>query len=523
MILSLRTRLIAVGLVLVLAGIAALVLLPTLERTIGQFERLAHGPHGIAGGLAQQLLTTATSTNPARPARPPARPAAHVPVARRPSAAAARPAITAVRPLAPASVARDRRPAAPVAAMRAGGRGGLPGWLIAVLIGICGGGVLACLAAGLTAVRRLRRRVRRDYGRFALGLSMHDEAKPEDVVDMAEALADALRRRLGQRLASGQPFCALELVFDGAEWMLCLVCERERVATLEGIVTQAYPDVWVGREFEGPRLPADCPLQVPGHVLRFRKRHRWMLPLSRDAARSANPRQRPSSAIEGIARAQVEAGAPSVVRFQLIPMAEGLERRLGRQLSAWQRRLQRAALSRAGASGSLTMSQQAQLSSAVAVQDRSLLFLEVQVAAADWEAANAIGSSVIARRGENHLHRRYLRVRQRLYRRRFPQATPPWLPARATIVSSAEIAFLLELPSARMKSVPVRRITRPRIPRPPDGCKPSVRLAQPPAAPVARQARANGSGAERGAARLRDRTAQRRPRPGTRQRQREGA
>ena len=92
MILSLRTRLIACGLVLVLAGVAALVLLPKLERTVAQFERIAHSPHGIAGGLAQQLLTTATSTNPARPARPPARPVAHVPVARRPSAAAATPA-----------------------------------------------------------------------------------------------------------------------------------------------------------------------------------------------------------------------------------------------------------------------------------------------------------------------------------------------------------------------------------------------------------------------------------------------
>jgi hypothetical protein len=35
-------------------------------------------------------------------------------------------------------------------------------------------------------------------------------------------------------------------------------------------------------------------------------------------------------------------------------------------------------------------------------------------------------------------------------------------------VSAAEVAHLLELPSARMKGVPVRRVTIPRIPAPPE-------------------------------------------------------
>lgn len=130
--------------------------------------------------------------------------------------------------------------------------------------------------------------------------------------------------------------------------------------------------------------------------------------------------------------------------------------------------------------GNITLSQRAQLQSAVGVQHRSLLFLEVQVGAPDWDTANAIASSVMSKRGENHLHRRYMRVRQRLYRRRFASATPPWLPSRRSIVSSAEMAFLFELPSARMKSVPVRRITRPRIPRPPEAAKPDAELKLPP-------------------------------------------
>ena len=76
----------------------------------------------------------------------------------------------------------------------------------------------------------------------------------------------------------------------------------------------------------------------------------------------------------------------------------------------------------------------------------------------------------MARRGENHLHRRYMTIRQGMYRRRFPTAYPPWLPplSRRDVVSGGEIAYLFELPTARMKGVPVRRLTRPRIPAPPE-------------------------------------------------------
>ena len=59
-------------------------------------------------------------------------------------------------------------------------------------------------------------------------------------------------------------------------------------------------------------------------------------------------------------------------------------------------------------------------------------------------------------------------VRQRLYRRRFPRALGPLIPSFRSLVSAAEVAHLLALPSARMKGVPVRRVTIPRIPAPPE-------------------------------------------------------
>ena len=59
-------------------------------------------------------------------------------------------------------------------------------------------------------------------------------------------------------------------------------------------------------------------------------------------------------------------------------------------------------------------------------------------------------------------------VRQNLYRRRFPTATPPLLPSPRALISAAEAAHLLALPTARMKGVPVRRVAIPRIPMPPE-------------------------------------------------------
>ena len=101
-------------------------------------------------------------------------------------------------------------------------------------------------------------------------------------------------------------------------------------------------------------------------------------------------------------------------------------------------------------------------------QNRSLFWLETVVAADSPEVCKAIAAAVQSRRGENRLHRRWMVIRQRLYRRRFPGALGPIVPSFRCLVSAAEVAHLLELPSARMKGVPVRRVTIPRIPAPPE-------------------------------------------------------
>jgi hypothetical protein len=103
-------------------------------------------------------------------------------------------------------------------------------------------------------------------------------------------------------------------------------------------------------------------------------------------------------------------------------------------------------------------------------QNRSLFWLETVVAADSMDACKTVAAAVQSRRGENRLHRRWMIIRQRLYRRRFPQALGPLLPTASlrSLVSAAEAAHLLALPTARMKGVPVRRLIVPRIPSPPE-------------------------------------------------------
>jgi hypothetical protein len=328
----------------------------------------------------------------------------------------------------------------------------------------------AVMGLALTVRRRFANRLRREYERYPLNLTMHDEAKPKDLDDMIEAIANALRPPLRTRWRDGQPFIAIELIYveaeHGLEWMLCLLCEREAAPTLEGIIAQAYPDVWLGRRFDEQPTAVNATLPVPGYVLRLRKRRHYLYPLSRPIERTASRERKPSSPLEGIARAQVAAGTPSTVRFQLMPVIDGLERRYRQRLHRHELRARRSW----GRRGPLTLSAGAEIASGVEVQDRALFHLELQIAAPDFQTANSIAASVMARRGENHLHRRYMGIRQGMYRRRFPTAYPPWLPplSRRNVVSGGEIAYLFELPTARMKGVPVRRLTRPRIPAPPE-------------------------------------------------------
>src|SRR5204863_8356009 len=132
--------------------------------------------------------------------------------------------------------------------------------------------------------------------------------------------------------------------------------------------------------------------------------------------------QEASSPLEQIARAQVAVEAPTVVRFQLTPTPsyfEALARRLYRRQENKLVRQERWGLPEGGLTSTFN---RAEMRAAERTQNRSLFWLETTVTADSPEACKAVVSAVQSRRGENRLHRRWMTVRQRLYRRRFPRA-----------------------------------------------------------------------------------------------------
>ena len=196
--------------------------------------------------------------------------------------------------------------------------------------------------------------------------------------------------------------------------------------------------------------------------MRFRKQRSFVYPLVAAGDELASP------PLEAIAIAQVAIGAPSVIRFQLTPTAaffEDLARRLYRRHENRLVRQERWGLPEGGLTSTLN---RAEMTNAERTQNRSLFWLEVVVAADTREVCKQLAAGVQARRGENRLHRRWMTVRQNLYRRRFPNAIPPLIPSPRALISAAEAAHLLALPTARMKGVPVRRVAIPRIPMPPE-------------------------------------------------------
>ena len=343
------------------------------------------------------------------------------------------------------------------------------GWLTFghVLLLFAASFVLSVVSAAgwLVAIgrRRLENRLTREYGLYEVMLSLHDEAREQDVTDMVEALLNAVREFPEQRSRDGQPFVAVEAHYGPGpagelEWVLCLRCERALAQSLDGIVSAAYPDVRLGYKFVGPPKEIGGRIPRPGHVLRFRKERSFIYPIVAEVqAGAARP-------LEAVAQAQAAAAVPSSVRIQMTPCALPVERYARERQRHHEGRL---AASDGGVLGSLG---RAEMTAAATSQSHAWCWLEVQVAGPSREIANRIAAALQARRGENRLQRRWMIWRQDLYRDRFPTAYPPVLPSATlrTLVSASEVARLLVLPGGRMKNVPVRRLVLPRIPAPPE-------------------------------------------------------
>jgi hypothetical protein len=402
--------------------------------------------------------------------------------------------------------ARSRRPTAARRKDRArperplGDDGGGPlrwlgerGMVELAAIAAAAGTALGTRVAFVIVVRTVRRRVRnrrtREYARYAIRLSAHDETALEDLEESIEAIVSLVRERADVRWSEGQPWLAFELRFERAddelEWTMCVVCEPRVVQQLDALLAAAYPAVRVGYDFVAEPTPVSAKPRRPAYVERLRKHRSFVFALGRERATSRSASSPAAPFVELIAQAQVAAGHPSIVRLTLVPTLHAVERLAASLARGEANRSARAEQWGATEAGLREPQRRHELEEVQRTQNRSLCWFELTIASDHAETCRAVTTAVQALRGANRLHRRLFDLRPGRTRDRFVAGDPPLLPATPvvglrTLLSSAEIATLIELPTARMRGVPVRRLMLPRIPAPPEAMRAVGTLVEPP-------------------------------------------
>jgi len=297
---------------------------------------------------------------------------------------------------------------------------------------------------------------------YELYLSLQDEAPFARVVAMVRQIGGTLRARPGERLVRGQPFVALETITTAGptemRWRIGVRCEPRSVRAIEAHFRGCYPDVRLGRVHDEPPTPLEGRMSVPRHLLRLCKAKTFVLALG--GAASADGQEGPP--LKQLATVQTALAHGSVVRLQITPAPVGAEL-LAR--AAYRRR----EAARGGEGDRLELFSpltRQEMTSAEDTQNQALFWLEAQVCSPDREECWRLAQGLAAERGANRLQVRRMLVRTWLYRRRFPRALAPlWRsPSLRSLVSTAELAHLLELPSAAMKGVAISRNPIPRLP-----------------------------------------------------------
>jgi len=339
--------------------------------------------------------------------------------------------------------------------------------------------VLALASVAAMVVARLRARKRREMARYQLMLGQADEATHDEVAAAAEALVQALRSTLVERVAGGQPWLAIESWHvppttpgETGSALLMMLCEPATLDPALAALQRAYPNLTVRCDPEtGDPARYEAPRFEAAHVLRVRKARDWVLPVG--GATGSPDHSNARSVMATVIRQQQKVGKDglvSCVRWCLLPADESVD-----ALAA--RRLRRMAES--------TEHHNTAVSADVTEAQRSgggaLCFVELQSAVhapADRRAARygdlqavcrLLVSPALSMRGVNTFVERQMVIRQGLYRRRWARATPPVLPDQtgATLWFAGELGLFIELPSLGSEhDLPLARNTIPYLPAP---------------------------------------------------------
>jgi hypothetical protein len=323
------------------------------------------------------------------------------------------------------------------------------------------------VALTLAVARRLYARHRRAYHAYRINLTANDQTQLQSMVQAVGAMGQAVAALPTSRWWRGQPAFGLLVgydPYDGGEVTLALVCEVHHIPALDGALVKAYPNVRVGFDFEPVYRPMQLQMRVPPALIRLRKRREAFHPIV-DIAEELEGIE---TVIEGLANAMAaQRTYPAAVWFCIVPTdtGAGYLRARHRQAERWRRERERKRDGSATPGASVDREGARQ---SAQINERSAFYVDIQIAAHDMSACKALSGTLQNLPGAmNTLERRPMLLRRRLYRRRFTTFTPPLIMrGHANLLSGLELAYLMQLPSARLQA-PIRRIPEPRLPAAP--------------------------------------------------------
>jgi hypothetical protein len=355
--------------------------------------------------------------------------------------------------------------------------GALAGGVLHVLAVLAG-----CLLLGaipLTVVRGRARGVRA-RGRLVcmeLRLGREDHASPYEVSKIFDGLAGVLRPSPARRILRGAESLTLKLASQpGAGPVRFLIqAPQGYQGVINARLRASYPDTKLTPLDPGETDPLGLAAIAPPfdvfrgwlrgervggggvgvEVLRLKKARRWVWAL-------ATTKDYEHAPVESLLSVMHELPVACQVELVLTPAPGLLERYAGRFV----RRRERGFIGEShlgpAEPGVESVVAQKHLKGAVEGVGRAWWWFDYRILVPEGHehAARQVAGVVQETRAENHLRPRVMRVRRRLYASRCARGLAPLFPALYTgVLSSAELASLWQLPSLRLKNVPLHRIS----------------------------------------------------------------
>jgi len=318
---------------------------------------------------------------------------------------------------------------------------------------------MGALAAAVVAMR-LRRRAQRSYIRLEVIPYRTDEAAPDALLAMFEALHKRVVVRWWARLISGQPSVGLEVHLDRDTTgipcaRLAVVCTEGEQSVIAAALRGAYPHARL-RPCPGRPGPPPC-------LMRLKKRRAFITRL-----RVPDPDQPGEPLMDRLLTVMASVGGSVLVQLALTPAPALLDH--------WSEYLfrRREAPPRSWGDGedrNASRLRESELRGALDVAHRALFYGDVRVVAADRAAVGRVAGELCAQAAENRLIPRGTTLRQSaapLYERRLARGEGNPVPdLRRGVFASTELAGLWQIPSVDFSAVPVERHSLARAPASP--------------------------------------------------------